>query len=682
MRPFYRSRILVACFHCSVVIASAQQTQSTTPVAVVPRLIRFVGSFHPPLSQPAGMIGATFAIYGQPEGGTPLWSEDQNVEPDANGNYAVLLGLTKNGGVPSELFAASEARWLQVRFYVPGEVDLPRVLLVSVPYALKAADADTLGGLPASAFAQVSALPTASAPNIIAAASLSPKEVAHLANAPATACTGLTSDGTGAANKIAKFTAPCNVEPSSAIFESGGKVGIGTSAPVNPLGVQGSDSNTALANVTAMASFANTNTINNNFVLLAFRSNDTASTQTAVGKIGAQVTSHAAHAMNADLVFGPSTAGTVNEAMRITSARNVGIGTTVPAAKLEVNGNAQVDGNFTLSGSILLTGVGPMIQVPNNGSGNFSAGLGTQPPTTTGIQNTAVGNGALQVNTGGGENTAVGYQTLFTCANGTQFFACSNNTAVGWEALYSGDGWDNTAVGSGALINNSSIDNTAVGRGALGSNTSGDVNTALGWGALSNSITGSDNIAIGYAAGINVTNTSNNIHVGNQGTATDSGTIRIGTPGGQTSAFVAGISNVNVSGVPVVVNSSGQLGVASSSRRYKEDIQDMGDASTGLLQLRPVTFRYKKPFNDWSKPIQYGLIAEEVAEVYPDLVARSADGQIETVKYQLLDSMLLNELQKQNATITAQKEQIRSLEERLARVEAVLSGTAVTASSR
>jgi len=115
----------------------------------------------------------------------------------------------------------------------------------------------------------------------------------------------------------------------------------------------------------------------------------------------------------------------------------------------------------------------------------------------------------------------------------------------------------------------------------------------------------------------------------------------------------------------------------------------MRDASSALMSLRPVTFRYKKPLADGSKPIQYGLIAEEVAEVYPDMVLRAADGQIETVKYQVLGPMLLNELQKQNTTIAAQKEQIRtqeqqirSLEERLAKVEAALEGTVVTAASR
>lgn len=169
------------------------------------------------------------------------------------------------------------------------------------------------------------------------------------------------------------------------------------------------------------------------------------------------------------------------------------------------------------------------------------------------------------------------------------------------------------------------------------------------------------------------------------GNASNNGTIRIGTANAQTTAFIAGIQGVTTGhndAVPLLIASDGQLGTISSSRRYKEDIRDMGDTSSGLLRLRPVTFRYKKPFADGSQPIQYGLIAEEVAEVYPDLVARSADGQIETVKYQVLDSMLLNELQKQNVKIAAQEEQIHSLEERLARVEAALERTSPSASLR
>jgi hypothetical protein len=153
-----------------------------------------------------------------------------------------------------------------------------------------------------------------------------------------------------------------------------------------------------------------------------------------------------------------------------------------------------------------------------------------------------------------------------------------------------------------------------------------------------------------------------------------------GLPGlnNRTSFFAAGIRGVttgNNDAIPVVIDSNGQLGTVSSSRRFKEDIHDMDTVSSSLMRLRPVTFRYQRPFADGSKPIQYGLIAEEVADVYPDLVAHSADGQIETVKYQVLDSMLLNELQKEHKQVQEQAETIRVLEARLAALEkALLSG--------
>jgi hypothetical protein len=230
---------------------------------------------------------------------------------------------------------------------------------------------------------------------------------------------------------------------------------------------------------------------------------------------------------------------------------------------------------------------------------------------------------------------------------------------------------------------------TAVGLAALAINSSGGQNTAFGYASLINNTTGSGNIAVGVAAGVNVSTGSNNIHIGSSGSSDESSTIRIGIPGTQSSFFAAGIYGVNSNGIPVYINSNGQLGTVSSSRRYKEDIQDMGDASNGLLRLRPVTFRYQKPFADGSKPIQYGLIAEEVAEVYPDLVARNADGQIETVKYQVLDSMLLNEVQKQQKEIGSQLEKIhmledqnRSLQDRLARLEVAMEKIASSAGSQ
>jgi hypothetical protein len=213
-----------------------------------------------------------------------------------------------------------------------------------------------------------------------------------------------------------------------------------------------------------------------------------------------------------------------------------------------------------------------------------------------------------------------------------------------------------------------------VGNVALGGNTTGIRNIGIGDFAGASITTGGFNIAIGDQAANNVSGGSfNNIHIGSQGLFSDSNTIRIGTQDTQATFFAAGISGATVSGAPVIVDTTtGQLGVASSSRRYKEDIQDMVDASDGLMKLRPVTFRYQKPFADGSKPIQYGLIAEEVADVYPDLVARSTDGQIETVKYQVLDSMLLNGVQKQQKKIDGWEEENDLLRKRLAKLEAAM----------
>jgi hypothetical protein len=270
-----------------------------------------------------------------------------------------------------------------------------------------------------------------------------------------------------------------------------------------------------------------------------------------------------------------------------------------------------------------------------------------------------VGHQALFSNTTGINNTALGWGTLGSNTTG------SGNTSVGFQALSSNTtGGANIAIGSQTLHSNQTgFSNTAVGENAMSLNTVGRGNTALGSEALAANTTGNNNIAIGDLAAVNVTG-SNNIHIGSQGTPTDNGAIRIG--GNAQSSFfavpVSGVITGSNNAVPVLVDSNGQLGTVKSSQRFKEDIQDMGDLSRSLLHLRPVIFRYKKPFDDGSKPIQYGLVAEEVAEVFPDLIARSTDGQIETVKYQMLDVLLLNELQRQEAEIRALKERLDQLE--------------------
>jgi hypothetical protein len=189
----------------------------------------------------------------------------------------------------------------------------------------------------------------------------------------------------------------------------------------------------------------------------------------------------------------------------------------------------------------------------------------------------------------------------------------------------------------------------------------GSFNTASGYNALKNS-TGDGNIALGDHAGSQATTGNHNIFIGHAGQSADSTTMRLGS--GQTKTFVAGIRGRTTgvsNAITVLIDSNGQLGTTSSSRRYKQDIYDMDEASSGLLQLRPVTFRYKEAYADGSKPIQYGLIAEDVAKVYPDLVVYNADGEVETVQYRKLVTMLLNELQKQYRVKEAQKAQLADL---------------------
>ena len=229
----------------------------------------------------------------------------------------------------------------------------------------------------------------------------------------------------------------------------------------------------------------------------------------------------------------------------------------------------------------------------------------------------------------------------------------------------------NTALGVNALFDNTTgANNTAVGQNALQNNTTGSNNTAVGRNAFGSNTTGISNIAIGNVAGANPTAPSNSIFIGNAGLTNDTSTIKIGS--GQTTAFIAGIrgrtTGIN-NAIPVLIDSAGQLGTVSSSRRYKEDIRPMGEASAALLKLRPVTFRYKKPYADGAKPIQYGLIAEEVADVLPDLAVFNDDGQPETVKYHLLPSFLLSEVQRQHKIIVSQERRLISLEARLARLD-------------
>lgn len=279
--------------------------------------------------------------------------------------------------------------------------------------------------------------------------------------------------------------------------------------------------------------------------------------------------------------------------------------------------------------------------------------------------NTSVGSSALRINTGQ-YNSAFGDSALYSNLGG------SNNTATGDLSLFANTGGNNnTAFGYEALTHNTTgSGNAAQGFGALGANLSGDHNVAVGNFALNNLDAGSGNIGVGYRAASNVKSGNNDIDIGNPGgTSTESGVIRIGTLGTHTFAYIQGIAGQTLStSSPAAVYvdpATGQLGKIASSERFKTDVSTMGDASGRIGDLRPVSFRLK---TDPQGPVQYGLIAEEVAAIYPELVLRGEDGRIDGVRYEELTPLLLNEVQRlhaQLAAIQAQLARMQDLERRM-----------------
>ncbi|WP_287129798.1 tail fiber domain-containing protein [Candidatus Cyanaurora vandensis] len=286
--------------------------------------------------------------------------------------------------------------------------------------------------------------------------------------------------------------------------------------------------------------------------------------------------------------------------------------------------------------------------------------------------NTIYGDGGLESNTVGFGNSAFGFQALHRNTTGRDntaqgAYALSDNIS-GYLNLASGAytlrrntrGYANTAQGAYALLaNTTGNNNTATGSNTLYTNTTGSHNTANGVEALNANTTGSHNIALGYQAGFNNRTGNNNIVIGNLGAATESRTIRLGKSGTQTKTFIAGISGATASkGVQVFVNTAGQLGTLISARRFKREIKDVGGVSDKLMQLRPVSFQYKDAAEDGTYPQQYGLIAEEVAKVYPELVQYDDEGKPFTVYYHLLTPLLLSELQKEHHRNNIQQEEM------------------------
>ena len=356
------------------------------------------------------------------------------------------------------------------------------------------------------------------------------------------------------------------------------------------------------------------------------------------------------------------------------------------------------------------------------GKGNTVEGSGALNSLTTGIHNTALGYRTLFSLKTGNDNTATGSEALynstasFNTANGFQALHHNttgfNNEATGWRALFENTiGFQNTANGVAALYSNSTgIDNTATGAAALhdnktggfntavgfqalpqnttGSfntatgndslfnNTNGKNNTAIGVGALHQNTTGDRNIALGGDAGALLTTGDFNIDIGNGGVPGESSTIRIGQLGSQSDTYIVGIFGTNIVGSPVAVTSDGHLGIAAtSSARFKDAIKPMDKASEVILALKPVTFYYKKEI-DPKRTAQFGLVAEEVEKINPDLVTRDAKGELYTVRYEAVNAMLLNEFLKEHRTMQQLKSTVEKQETIISQQRRDLEATA------
>jgi hypothetical protein len=294
----------------------------------------------------------------------------------------------------------------------------------------------------------------------------------------------------------------------------------------------------------------------------------------------------------------------------------------------------------------------------NRGSANTAVGHGALSENTTGVYNTAVGWNALKLNTTGRDNIAIGVESMVSGRSGIQ------NIAIGmWALRAAKQGNENVAIGTFSL---GSLDSQDL-RGATG-------NTAVGASSMHMLTEGMGNIALGGRSGVWFRKGDYNILIGHVGEAEESNTIRLGQDTYHHRTFVAGVFNVNVAGgTPVYVNADGQFGTVQSSRRFKDDIADLGDISDRLLRLRPVSFRYLAAADRASRPLQYGLIAEEVAAVDPTLVLNGPDGRPYTVNYHLLPTLLVSAYQREHRVVESLTQEVQALRQTLDELRARLA---------
>jgi hypothetical protein len=367
----------------------------------------------------------------------------------------------------------------------------------------------------------------------------------------------------------------------------------------------------------------------------------------------------------------------------VTSATTAGgaLSGTFPSPALDVSGGPCANGEALLDVSaqaVLTCGPGVYTDTDDNtaagrsslqgntGTGNAAFGASSLSGSNTGSSNAAFGASTMLLNESGSQNSAVGQSALLFNRTG------GNNTAVGYFTLRSNQNSNSTAVGANALQSNfEGESNSAFGSQAMLFNSSGSDNTTLGYQALSNSISGSRNIAVGRDAGAGYSaGESDNIVIGSPGTTGESHAIRIGGENGTGSGqhdtlFIPAATSTVGSGTPLQISASGQIGAQTSSRRFKTGIRPLGSQVDRLMALEPVSFHYKRRYvRGQPNPLQFGLIAEDVARVYPNLVVDGRDGRPHAVAYQELPVLLLAQLQRQQRQIGKLRAAVAALRRR------------------
>jgi hypothetical protein len=600
--------ILATMLLCSR-FGQAQQTVATATNVVVPPLLNFSGVLTDGNSKPlTGTVGVTFSLYQEQQGGPPLWLETQNVKPNSTGRYTVVLGSTTSQGMPANIFAVGEARWLGVQ--MQGEAEQPRILLMSVPYALKAGDAETLGGKPASAFMVASGDPSfgnSSSVNTIT--------------------------GTGKKDYVPLWQTTTKLGSSKLFQNTAGDFGIGTTTPAANLDVNGTSD---IRNTLTL--FPNGGAPTLSVIGTAFSVSNTGLVSFVSGQTFPGTGTITGVAAGTDLTGG-GTSGSVTLNLDTTKVPQLNAANTF-------TGNQMVNGNVSTTGLMTASGYQIFSQM-------FDYGLYARGNAFLGFAGPGYAGGAYLDN-----DTGVGVQALSSNTEGI------DNTAVGSSALYSNTtGVYNTASGSGALNDNTTGSyNTAGGVLALSQNTTGYRNTAYGEGALSGNLTGTNDTVLGYAADVGSGNLTNATAVGANAMVGESNALVLGCINGVNNCSTSvkvGIGTATPSNIFTVGQGAGHA-IADgwdtySSRRWKANIHTLRGALEKVEHLRGVSYDLKA-----NGKHEVGVIAEEVGAVVPEVVTWEENGEdARSVDYTRLTALLIEATKEQQRELAKALRQIR-----------------------